>query len=91
MIKSGQKLSEGDFFQGGTVDQYKELFQISDPECQEHLHLFLSQCALRHGYISCFISYNKLVIGGKPNTRKTEYFFKDFKQLCKNTFNISSK
>ncbi len=85
MITPGQKLQDGDFFKGGTNEQYKELLVIENfPGTNYHRHCFTD------GGITCvkgWIFDLELVAlkDGRTNL-KTEYSFPDFKQLCENTF-----
>lgn len=90
MIKPGQKLKEGDYFQGGTVEQYYELFK-TDGFVQDGMDTWeeANRCFNDWGGIIYDPNYKLQYL--RLSTEKidiTEHTFPDFKQLCENTFGV---
>lgn len=88
MIKPGQKLKEGDYFQGGTREQYEELLQIEGVNTNPN---YPNHCVSNNGVVCGYgfdLNEGLFYIGEFRNKCKTEYDFSDFKQLCENTFGV---
>ena len=86
MIKPWQKLSEGDFFLGGTIEQYEELLAIEGVNTNPN---YANHCVSNKGIICGYgfdLNEGLFYIGEFRNKLKQEYDFPDFKQLCENTF-----
>ena len=86
MIKPGQKLSEGDYFRGGTLEQYEELLEIEAFPRDDYAKYCLSDNGIV--VVTGWIFDVELVGLNDGNTNPvTQYAFPEFKALCENTFN----
>lgn len=89
MIQPGQKLKEGDYFQGGTKEQYLELLKIDGQEQVNFTHDDEAKIAFEN-YDGLIFDPNYrlqyLSFDSEEDNTITEYTFTDFKQLCENTF-----
>lgn len=83
-IQPGQKLKDGDYFEGGTAEQYEQLFIIENVITGQGVKVFSNHC----------IDYNQIVFeSGDLNWNSkavTKYSLEDFRQLCINTFGDGS-
>lgn len=79
-IEEGQKLKDGDYFKGGTIQQYQELLNIENDSYMITASVMTS--CLADSYIDGEIFLNH----GNYSNNKNQYSFEAFKQLCENTF-----
>ncbi len=79
-VQPGQKLKDGDWFEGGTVDQYKELLEI-----EGHNHPIGINNVTKLYFMIGHIVFSDPFLDSTEH-KETRYSFPDFKQLCENTF-----
>jgi hypothetical protein len=81
-IEQGQKLKDGDYFEGGTVEQYNDLLYIENDTTTARITASLIES------ITAYLDDgNKEYLNhGCAESNKTEYSFEAFRQLCENTF-----
>lgn len=81
-ITPGQTLKDGDYFEGGTVEQYQELMNIDGGFKKDHLEEINGQRPL-------YFTSSSFLVFRYRNGRfglKQKYSFEAFKELCENTF-----
>lgn len=77
MITPGQKLQDGDYVKGLTLEEWDELIEILDSPVYPIFDYSLNRGMMFGQKTLLHFDYDKIV---------RNYQFSDFKQLCENTF-----